>query len=301
MRAFALFVVLFSARPLLACSVCGCDPSGGTLGLDRPPMSQLRLSVEDRYLAKESGLVEDGSREGEREDRVNLRVQYSPLQRLSFQLEVPVYAWKAHFGVDSTQDDTNRGLSDVALTARWEAIKLGGVIPRHVIALTGTLKAPTGANDHLALVDAGVADEHKQIGTGSWDEFLGAWYTYGDFPTVAYAGVTARINGSNGRGNHYGNALFGTLGVRRSFLDDKRLYFAVDAQARNAGKDTTPQRAYDANSGGFIGYLVGAAGYAVTQDLLLRAVLQVPAVAALNGAQSEHPVGYLAVAYDLSL
>ncbi|HUJ25529.1 MAG TPA: hypothetical protein VLW85_05900 [Myxococcales bacterium] len=302
MRSFALFVVLLSSRPLLACSVCGCDPSGGTLSLDRPTMRELRVSVEDRYLQKESGTIEDGSREGEREDRIDLRLQYSPpIPRLSLQLEVPFFAWKGHYGVDGLQDDTNQGLSDIAVTARWEAIKIGGLVPRHVIALIGSLKAPTGSNDHLAPVDEGVIDEHKQIGTGSWDEFIGAWYTYGDFPTVAYAGVTARINGSNSRGNHYGNALFGTLGVRRSFLEDKRLYFAVDAQGRNAGKDTTPDHAYDPNSGGFVGYAVGTAGYAITQDLLVRAVLQVPVVTALNGVQSEHPVGYLAIAYDLAL
>ena len=287
---------------LLACSVCGCDPSGGVLSLDRPMMSELRVAVEDRYLEKESGVVQDGSREGEREDRLNLRVQYSPpVPRLSFQLDVPIYAWKTHFGPTDAQDDVSRGLSDVAISARWEALKIGGMVPRHVLALIGTLKLPTGGNSHLAAVDGGEIDEHKQVGTGTWDETIGAWYTFGDFPTVAYAGISARVNGTNSRGNHYGNALFGTLGVRRSFLDDKRLYLAADAQVRNAGFDTTPEGAYDPNSGGFVGYAVAAAGYAITQDLLVRAVLQLPVITALNGVQSEHPVGYVALAYDLQL
>src|ERR1041384_1400501 len=287
---------------LLACSVCGCDPSGGVLSLDRPMMSELRVAVEDRYLEKESGVVQDGSREGEREDRLNLRVQYSPpVPRLSFQLDVPIYAWKTHFGPTDAQDDVSRGLSDVAISARWEALKIGGMVPRHVLALIGTLKLPTGGNSHLAAVDGGEIDEHKQVGTGTWDETIGAWYTFGDFPTVAYAGVSARVNGTNSRGNHYGNALFATLGVRRSFLDDKRLYFAADAQGRHAGFDTTPEGAYDPNSGGFVGYAVAAAGYAITQDLLVRAVLQLPVITALNGVQSEHPVGYVALAYDLQL
>jgi hypothetical protein len=302
MRLVAMLLLSLWPARVLACSVCGCDPTGGTLSLDRPGMRELRLAVEDRYLQKESGSVEDGTREGEREDRLNLRVQYSPpIPRLSFQLEVPVYAWKSHLGVTNEQDDVTRGLSDVALTARWEALKIGGMVPRHVVALTGTLKLPTGNNTHLAEVDEGVIDEHKQIGTGTWDGIVGAWYTFGDFPTVAYAGVSARINSSNSRGNHYGNAIFGTVGARRSFLDDKRLYFAVDAQVRNAGLDTTPDHVYDPNSGGFVGYAVGAAGYAITQDLLVRAVLQMPVLTALNGVQSEHPVGYLALAYDLTL
>jgi hypothetical protein len=304
MRAVALVLTLLSflSKPLLACSICGCDPSDGTLGLDRPSMNDLRLAVEDRYLQKESGSVTDQTREGEREDRIGLRFQYSPpLPRLSFQLDVPFYAWKAHYGVNGLQDDTNQGLSDVALTGRYEVLHFGGAIPRHVVALTGTLKAPSGSNDHLAAADNGQVDEHKQIGTGTWDEFLGLWYSYGDFPTVVYAGASVRINGTNSRGNHYGNAIFGTVGVRRSFLETNRLFFALEAQGRNAGKDTVPGNTYDPNSGGFVGYATGTAGYAITTSLLVRGTLQVPVVTALNGVQSEHPVGFLAFAYDFTL
>src|SRR4029077_2521524 len=145
LRALALILVSLLSKPLLACSICGCDPSGGTLGLDRPTMRDLRLAVEDRYLQKESGSVDDTSREGQREDRVGLRVQYSPpVPSLSLGLDVPIYAWKAHYGVSGLQDDTNQGLSDISLSARYEVLRLGGLVPRHVVALLGTLKAPTG-------------------------------------------------------------------------------------------------------------------------------------------------------------
>jgi hypothetical protein len=298
---FAFSISLVLPKASQACSVCGCDPSSGTLGLDRPTMSDLRLALENRYLWKESGSVEDDTREGERENRLALRAQYSPpVPRLSFQLDVP-YTWKLHYDVSGLQDDTNQGLGDVSLTGRWEALWFGGAVPRHVVALLGTLKAPTGSNAHLAPIDGDVVDEHKQIGTGTWDELIGISYTYGDFPTVVYANVSARFNGTNSRGNHYGNAIFGTLGVRRSFLESKRLYLALDAQARNAGKDTTPDNAYDENSGGFVGYATVSAGYAITDSLLIRGTLQVPVVTSLNGVQSEHPVGYLALAYDFTL
>jgi|GEM_PF-1731312 len=283
-----------------ACSVCGCDPSSGTLGLERPSEGDLRLSIEDRYLQKESGAGD--AAESEREDRLNVRFQYSPpVPRLSFQFEVPIYAWKTHLNNAGVVDDTSRGLSDLVLNARYEVLKLGGMIPRHVVALTAGLKAPTGDNAHSIPIDNGAFDEHKQIGTGSWDEFLGAWYNFGDFPTVAYAGVSARINGANSRGNHFGNALFGTLGVRRSFLESNRLFFALEGQFRDAGKDTTPGGVYDDDSGGFITYATGTAGYAITENLLARAILQLPVVKSLNGTQGEHPVGFLALTYDFAL
>ena len=299
---FILLAPLVLSAPAQACSVCGCDPSGGTLGLDRPTQGDLRVAIEDRYLQKESGSTLDGSREGEKEDRINLRLQYSPpVPRLSFEFALPLYAWKQHLGLTNTVDDTTRGLSDVVLAARYEVLKLGGLVPRHVVALTVAIKAPTGSNTHLAGIDNGIYDEHKQLGSGSWDELIGAWYTFGDFPTIAYGGITARINGTNSRGNHYGNALFGTLGVRRSFLETHSLYFALDAQARNAGTDTIPGNTYDPNSGGLITYATGTAGYALTQDLLLRATVQVPIQTSLHGVQGEHPVAFLALAYDLTL
>jgi hypothetical protein len=297
--ASTLALVLVSS-PVLACSVCGCDPSGGNLSLDRPGESEMRFSIEDRYLAKESGGGLE--HEGEKEDRINLRVQYSPpIPRLSLQLEVPLYAWKAHYGADGLKDDTTQGLSDISLSARYELLHLEGF--RHVFALLGTLKAPTGANSHIAagVDDPLVPDEHKQIGTGTWDETVGLSYIFGDFPTVAYASVSARINGTNSRGNHYGNAIFGLAGVRRTLFEGKRLFLSLDAQARNAGKDSTPDGVYDENSGGLVGYGVGTVGFALTDNLLARFVLQVPVVKALNGVQEEHPVFFLALAYDLPM
>ena len=298
----AAAVSLLVPKASSACSVCGCDPSSGTLGLDRPTMRDLRFALEDRYLWKESGTVADATREGERENRINLRLQYSPpVPRLSLQLEVPFYAWKAHYGVGGEQDDTNQGLGDVSFTARWEALWFGGAVPRHVVALFGTIKAPTGSDGHKALVDGNEIDEHKQIGTGSWDELIGVSYVYGAFPLVLYANVTGRFNGTNSRGNHYGNAIFATVGARRTFLESQRLNLSLDAQVRDAGKDTVPGNTWDHNSGGFLGYAAGSAAYAITDNLLIRGTVQVPVVAALNGAQSEHPVFYLTLAYDLSL
>jgi putative salt-induced outer membrane protein YdiY len=116
-----------------------------------------------------------------------------------------------------------------------------------------------------------------------------------------YANVSGRFNGTNSRGNHYGNAIFGTVGVRRSFLETKRLYLSLDAQVRNAGKDTVPGNTYDENSGGFLAYATVSAGYAITDNLLIRGTVQIPVVTALNGVQSEHPVAYLALAYDFGL
>src|SRR5256885_11365605 len=136
------------ALPGLACSVCGCDPAAGTLGLDRPSASSLRLAVEDRYLSKESG--GGGDAESDREDRLLLRAQYSPVAPLVFQVEVPYFLFKNHLNAEGLRDDSATGPGDVTVGARYELLR-AGLKARHVIAVTGTLKTPTGPNArHLA-------------------------------------------------------------------------------------------------------------------------------------------------------
>ena len=309
MRARALFAFAIassmtsSLHPALACSICGCDPSGGTLGLERPSAGDLRVSLDARYLQKESGA--DTAAESEKEGRSLLRLQYSPVRRLSFAFELPSYLWKNHYDNSGNMDENARGLSDIQLGARYELLQLGGLIPAHTLAVSFAVKAPTGNNTFVAPVDiqpdqSVVYDEHKQLGTGTWDELVGLWYTYGDFPWVAYAGAQARINGTNSRGFHYGNALIGTVGVRRTFF--LALNLSIEAQARNAGKDSGPLiGGYDPDSGGFLAYATLGASYQLTHSLVVRGTLQIPTFKSLNGTQSEHPVGFLGLAYDWTL
>jgi len=301
---FASAALTFALRPAFACSICGCDPSGGTLGLDRPSPRDLRIALEGRYLQKESGA--DTAAESEKEGRTLLRLQYSPVRRLAFGFEMPFYAWKNHYDNTGFMDENAHGLADVLLGARSEVLQLGGLVPRHTLAVSYALKMPTGNNAFVAPVDVGVGgtityDEHKQLGSGSWDHLLGLWYTYGEFPWVAYAGAQARVNGTNSRGFHYGNALFGTLGVRRTLLESNALYVSLEAQARKAGKDRALDGTLDPDSGGLLTYATLGAGYQLTHSLVVRGVLQMPAVSSLNGRQSEHPVAFVGFAYDMTL
>ena len=96
-------------------------------------------------------------------------------------------------------------------------------------------------------------------------------------------------------------SVFGTVGVRRAFLQTRKLIASLEGQARYADKDHFGNGTTDANTGGFIGYAAGSVGYALTDDLLLRAVAQFPVIKDLNGVQGEHPVVYLNLAYDFAM
>jgi len=298
MRAFMFAVLCLSllSRSVLACSVCGCDPAAGTLGLDRPSTKDLRVAVETRYLRKESGTGDDA--ESDREGRLLLRAQYALAPRFVLQAEVPWFIWKEHLNGAGIRDDRATGLGDVAVAARAEVLRLG-LEARHVVALTGTLKLPTGPNDRRLGEDA--PDEHLQLGSGSWDQLLGASYAYGARPWTLFANLTGRMNGTNARGFRYGHALFATVGARRALGEAGRYLVSLEAQLRSAGKDRRSDGSHDEDSGGQILYTTASAAAGLTDNLLVRAIVQVPTVTSLNGVQSEHPVAYLALSYDWAL
>ncbi len=298
-----IFVISFTAvvRPTLACSICGCDPAASTLGVERPAAQVLRVALEDRMLAKESGSGDDA--ESERENRMVLRGQYAILPGLVVQAELPFYLWKRHLDSTGVQDDDAHGLGDVSLGLRYELFRIGGMIPRHTLAVLGSLKLPSGANSRNPNGDD-VIDEHIQLGTGTFDEQVSLSYVYGDLPWALFASAGVRVNGTNSRGFQYGNALFASAGVRRNFLDSSKLLVSLEAQVRSAGKDRFGAGAaqpYDPDSGGQVYYGTASVAYALTEELLLRGLVQVPVATALNGTQGEHVVGYLQLAYDFAL
>lgn len=289
--------------PVRACSVCGCDPSAGTLGIDRPSHGALRLAFDTRYLVKEAGAAAGFERETQL--RTAARVQWSPLASLSVGLEIPLFLYldTEHAGSPpATLTDGGlgaaHGLGDVAASARWDFLR-SGVDARHVLAATGTLKLPTGQADRAAPGE--VPDDHGQLGSGSWDGLLGLSYLFGPQPWTLYASVTGRFNGVNARGYRAGHALWSAVGARRMFLG-QTLALSLDAQVRVSRRDTlSGGGGLDEDSGGSLVYAVPAIAWSPAGELLLRAIVQLPVVAALNGAQGEKPVAYATLSYDFAL
>jgi hypothetical protein len=289
--------MLISVNPARACSVCGCDPAASTLGLDRPSNGSFRFALEDRYLQKESGTGDEA--ESERENRIVLRAQYAPFHNLVLQAELPYFTMKRHLDATGFNDDTAQGFGDATVGGRFELFR-SGIEARHVLSLVGSLKMPTGANNRV-MAGEQAPDEHIQLGTGSFDQLMGLAYTYGPRPWTLFANATARLNSANSRGFQYGHALFATAGARRAFFESGKLIGSLEAQVRTAGFDRSGDGSVDPDSGGTVLYGTGSVAYALTSDLVMRAILQVPAATWLHGTQSEHPVMYVAMSYDFGM
>ena len=165
------------------------------------------------------------------------------------------------------------------------------------------LCVPGGPGRAVAYLEdlGGLDAEHIQLGTGSWDQTVGLSYTYGPRPWTLFANVQGRLNTANSRGFRYGHALFATAGARRSFLESGRLIGSLEAQLRTAGFDRLSDGSVDPDSGGSVLYSTASVAYALTPDLMMRGIFQVPTATWLHGTQSEHPVAYVALSYDFEM
>ena len=322
---------LFAARPARACSVCGCDPAASTVGLDRPTSTNTRLSLEERYGGKSSGAGDD--HEAEREDRLTLRAQFQIARSVTLEGTLPVYLFKQHLNASEEVDDTGHGVGDVQANARWEFWRDNAVAPKHVLSLVAGVKFATGDNDRASpagddAADRGFGgnmrarlahpistqlqkddpngdfgfDEHIQLGSGSTDGLASLWYNASlSSSTLLFFGAGGRINGTNWRGFHYGHVFLAEGGVRQRFLESQRLAVSLELDARNAGHDVYGDGWRDPDSGGFLLYLTAGVFYALSDDWFVRAQVQVPIVTALFGTQTEYPVGFLGLSWDVSL
>jgi hypothetical protein len=143
-------------------------------------------------------------------------------------------------------------------------------------------------------------DEHIQLGSGSTDGLASLWYNASlRETTTLYASAGGRINGTNWRGFRYGHVFLAEAGVRERFLESGKLAFSLELDARNAGHDVYGDGFRDPDSGGFLMYVTFGAFYAIGDDWFIRAQLQAPIAHALHGVQTEYPVGFLGLAWDV--
>lgn len=152
-----------------ACSVClAGDPRFSEQGATVQQRGDVSFYFQVQGFRKESAsLEEEGSREKSDDQRFDLFVSASPLDRLTLTVDLP---W-ARNEIEETSDEgtqTNRldGLGDVSLMGSFVLWRNRDVLPTTWIEGRAFLKAPTGRTGRRR---SGEVDAHLQSGTGSWD------------------------------------------------------------------------------------------------------------------------------------
>ena len=98
-------------------------------------------------------------------------------------------------------------------------------------------------------------------------------------------GLRGRLNGSNGRGFHYGDVIFYDVGYVRPV--SRETAAVLEFNGRIADKDRTEDGGRDPNSGGHIGYVSVSVRHGLKGGFGLIATYQIPVWRQLDGSQNE--------------
>jgi hypothetical protein len=310
LAALSISLCLFRGLPAGACSVClPGDPHYSSLGATAGEEGSFSLYFEARGFCKRSGALPHDHEEGEEEPhdgteesddhRLDLYANWTPIDRLSFTLDVPV-AWNQITTSEEGERtrSTLSGLGDLSLATSVVLWRDRPVLPSRW--LEGRLwgKAPTGRD--ASKVD-GERDPHLQPGSGSWDfgaGFAGVQrFEWGSL----YGSTFFRRNNQGSLDYQYGNVWLATLGLEaplghllgRPALDILTPGLGFDF--RYAGYDEQDGERYD-DSGGAILYATPSLRVQVPwgvseQPAALRFSVQLPLGQSwLHGEQKEKEV-----------
>jgi hypothetical protein len=260
-----LLALLFapSAR---ACSIClPGDPVFSGAGATAQEEGSFVLYLETRGYGKTSGGLghaEPGEEphetdEESRGQRLDLFASWTPLDRLTVTLDVPV-VWNRilHTHHEERTRSTLSGLGDVSLASSVVLWRDRPVLPSRWLEGRVWLKAPTGRDE--TKVD-GERDPHLQPGTGSWDVGVGLAGVQRTEWGAIHGSVFRRWNQEGSLDYRQGNVWLASLGLEaplghllgRPALDALTAGFGLDF--RYAGYDEQDGERYP-DSGGAILY-----------------------------------------------
>jgi hypothetical protein len=295
----AATLLLVSASPALACSVCGCgDPLVG-VGQVAGPAGQFGLELDGQYLYQKAGGQEPGTLDILDQWSVLLTASYTPIANLNLVVTLP-WVWKVMQMemADGTRMPSSNlnGLGDMNVGLRWFLWEHLDLLhgTRQTLSVSASTFIPTGNN---SAVDAdGVrVDEHGQVGTGGWGPNAGLFYRLQGDVWSAYAGAWGLYRTTNTYGYRFGAAALWNAVGQYQPLDWLAVALGIDG--RYAGYDQ--QDGVDVDStGGFLLAAVPAVYARVFPGGWLLAKAQLPFATSLNGIQTIGPVVTVGMRYE---
>lgn len=212
------FIFLFVAHVTLACDICGCANSGSYFGL--LPQSHKSL-VGVRY-QRLNFVTHPDSKVLRTEENFNVSEIYGrffPFKRVQVMAFIP---YRIDRQVTSGNVKKQNGLGDVTVLANYNVLntlmdKDNSGSFTHTLLVGGGIKVPTGKFKFDENNPLQVANANFQLGTGSTDFILNAFYTVNKGDWGLATNVSRKFNTTNSQDYKFGNQLFGTVDLYRSF------------------------------------------------------------------------------------
>ncbi|HTQ80962.1 MAG TPA: hypothetical protein VMM92_13270 [Thermoanaerobaculia bacterium] len=329
----ALALLVLSASPAAACSICRCgDPTFNALGTQVYASGEhwnFRVALDWERFEKEQGSFEpaaaaaptsaantanadraafgrslrqisradsaDSGRESQVENRFTTTLSYVFAERVNLVGRIP---WTSRRLTAEDGVETSHDLADpeiYGLVRLWASNFAPGLGRRAWVSAIGGVKTNWGKND-LA-VDGTRLDEHLQAGTGSTDTFggLSAFYLL-DSHSSLFGSAQVRRTGSNDFGYRYGNTTLANIGYEHRL--GEKFDTVVEVNYRNAGRDQIDDSGLlDPNTGGNMFYVTPHLSWDFGKGVVGRMSVQIPVVRNLHGDQEEKAVANIGLTY----
>lgn len=264
------------------------------MGSEQPFAYRLRPSLALRHRTDAVGR-EGVNRVELSEQRIELALAFAPTDWLMLSASLPILRRQLDY-TDLAREGFV-GIGDSEVRARLFVFRDRDLAPRHLIALVGGLKLPTGP---LRTSQVGGPNPELLAGTGSFDPLVGATYSWFAEPWSLFVSEMLFIPMRSSRGLRVGTSWRGTHTAQLQLYE--WLAVRLSAETRLEAKTTygTGDASVNvADTGGFI--LFGAPGVVLSpvDDLVIQLAVHIPVVNALVGTHEEGAIFELGAALDL--
>lgn len=231
-----LFLLLGVSSSSLACDICGCANSGSYFGL--LPQSHKSL-IGIRYQRMNFTTHAD-SKVLRTEEQFNITEVYArffPIKRVQVMAFVP---YRIDRQITSADVKKQNGIGDITVLANYNILNTlmdteSSSSYSHTLQIGGGVKVPTGKFKFDENNVLQVANANFQLGTGSTDFLVNAFYTINKDQWGLATNISQKFNTTNSQGYRFGNQTFGTIDLYRSFkVGEISLTPSIGIYAENA-------------------------------------------------------------------
>ncbi len=216
---YILTIILLSATQVsFACDACGCANSGSYFGL-MPQSNKSIIGVRYQNLNFVAHPESHVLRTEETFHVSELYVRFFPIKRVQVMAFMPYRFSKQ---VTTSETKKQKGLGDATLLVNYNIINSfmdseSDAKFSHTLLFGGGVKLPSGKFKYDENNVADVANPNFQLGTGTTDFILNAFYTINKEQWGLATNVSRKFNTTNSDNYRFGDQLYGTIDLYRSF------------------------------------------------------------------------------------
>jgi hypothetical protein len=212
-----LLLSLSLSTNTFACDVCGCANSGSYFGL-MPQSHKSVVGVRYNYLNFDTHPDNKILATEETFNVTELYGRFFPVKRVQVMAFVP---YRFDQQVTSGITKKNSGLGDITALAYYNVFNslMDGQSASevtHSLMLGGGIKLPTGRFRYNENDPLQVANANFQLGTGSTDFLLNAFYSLNWNKWGLSTNLSTKFNTTNSEKYRFGNQVYGTLDLFRT-------------------------------------------------------------------------------------